>query len=583
VNVLTVVSFLLALALIIMSNTDLPLAQDMGLSQISPALSEGPDANTRIDTKGFTVSFASLVSILAVFIFYYARFATWPTGGDERLKTRPTRFYTTGVRYGIFAVMYAMGMVLFFFFANQFPDYFSALVAAMGAGGNLQSGQLPQAELLAYTLAFFLVVWPNIPVIDDSIRRILQENAGIPFEADSLVNSFLSTSGAAFTPDSEIVDQVLSWNNVKKYLSPGDFEVTATGDSLEFNLARIGYVIATLQRLAGQKSYSRALKSQDADYQQIVNGFDSILELALSASGDVGTTIHRKLIKDAKALLRKAYDLVVCSVLTVEGSPAARRQGFRKFGFELSVRDPLPVDANIIIKLLGLAFLSVCIPTILIFVFLASTETSQSPLVDRYIPKGYPEALWWSAFGATMHIVAAVIGVFVVRSAVLEERAAWNAEQPNQRPTAEIDASHVVHYTTAAILGFSVNVILLGLFDIFQPQSVVRGSWMWAIVPGVTSWFVAYNLAHLVSVRGKLRIGLRSVAHGLGTAGFAVVVGFLAVLGEGSRYPSPRGLWFMAFAGASAFFVGYIVSKTVLEWYRRRWSASGEEIIHSVA
>jgi hypothetical protein len=568
----------MATTLIVVASIDLPIAQQIGLDQLSSFLSDPtqlPNQDTPIDATGFSITVPIFVSAVAVFVFYYIRFGVWPAGGDERLKFRATRFYTTGVRYALFATLYAGGMSIFFLFSSQFPDYFAALVGVLGAGGKVEPGP----ELLAYSLAFFLVVWPNIPVIDDSIRRILQENAGIPFEADSLVTNLASQSRDMFSPDPDTVEQVLGWEKVTAVLAPEHFEATMSGDQLEPMLARMGYLIAKLREIAGEKRYSRALKPQEVELHNIESGFDSIIELLKSAPGESGAPLRQRLLKDARSYLRKSYDLVVCSVLTVEGSPSAREAAFKQFGFTIA-RDPLPIDLNIVIKLLAFAFLGVVVPTILIFIFLASTKNLQAgvgeqsqTMVEQYIPKSYIEAIWWSGFGAAMHILAAIIGVFVVRSVVLEHKMASHNRESDQVRDTDVDTGNVVYYTAAGVIGFSLNVLLLGMLDTIEPESIVRDSWMWAIVPGVTAWFVAYNMSRLIRSYRTININRRSMVHGIGTCVFALIVGFLSVLGNNLFYPSPRGLIFTMFAGFAALLVGFIVSKSVLEWYKSSLTA----------
>lgn len=589
-----IISVFFATTIIVFSYLDLPMLGAIGLDQISPVVTAPGTAspNANIDVPKLPMNVPLIVSAIAIFFFYYTRFSEWTPSSAPLLRSHETRFYTTRYKYLLGATLYGLLMVVFFVLSSQFPEHFFAAAAEFGisdTGGGLDRSP---PELLAYFLAFFLVIWPKISPIDDPIRKSIHTNSGIPLQADTLVKRLLDVRRVKFQVSPNVVDKALLSEQKAQLLKRPDFDRNQDiGADFNATMARAGYLLAELDSKESETRYAKALKQQEAEHKDVGSVYDSLVELAISDPFTNTPESRKKLLKDANALLGRIYYIVVFSVLLAEGSNGSEPRVFRKFGFELSDTDHwIQIDKNAVTWIAVLLFLGILVP---LCVFFAYTHASgavipPSSRLATFIPTSWGEAAKWSGFGTLMHVAGAVVGVAVIRSLVLEKLSDVTTTRPGQQLKAVGDsqpdlfgqmghAAYMFHYLIAFFTAFSMAVYVIAFIDIFDPRQMTEVSWPWAFLPGVTGAFTAFNLMYIVTQPGPDGIAWRILFQATATGVAALALSFVLVLDKEQVFADPVAHPFIAYCGIAAFFIGALVAYVVLWRYRIRRLAYMQE------
>lgn len=227
---------------------------------------------------------------------------------------------------------------------------------------------------------------------------------------------------------------------------------------------------------------------------------------------------EEKLRTEIKSVTSDVIQFIVCGVLAVGRSQPQRREMLEDFGYRQKNPPPIqldPVTLTVIVS--GVVFITLLCSQIYyrgVVEILKQAEeiqvinkeqknipkeSSQENLnVREIIAKKYPKLtgkvpytsskiLFWSAFAATMHLLA-IIASYLTQSSAEKHRHQLRAREPTQLPP----LTQVAEALWAAIVGLSVNIFLMAALTAAQgvPEKLVT-MWWWALVPGVTAFFTA--------------------------------------------------------------------------------------------
>jgi len=573
------INFFFALSIILLSHLDWSLFDSIGLAELSGVVNDpvghGPDSG--IDATA-PPDWPFLASMLAVFIFYFSRFSEWTSSADPILKSHPTRFYTTRNKYVAGASFYGLIMVAFFAVSYQFPEYFLSLasqfeVATAGPSSNATE------DLLAFFLAFFLVIWPKIPSADDSIRSMLHTNARIPLEADSIVSRVLFSRDTRVRVDPRTVDRVLGTEPSPMFLKRTDFENSPEiGQDFNATVAWAGYILMELNDLRGDPRYLDALKKQEAELNEANNEFAVLTEMAASRPFADSPDERKTLLRAANELLKRIHYILVFSVLLSEGSNGSNPKVFLRFGIVLKEEDHwIRPDKNVITSVALALFIGVFLPLVVFtaYTFISGSGVREDSRLAIWIPGNWPEAAAFAVEGALIHLTGVVAGIMVIRSAMLASISSYAADsiRSDARGVSlavqQEPSGHMYSYFMAFCIAFSFCIYLVALGGFQDIGNMVRFSWPWAFVPGVTASFTAANLVYISDGDGRTGLWRRVAVQAAITGLVALIVSFVVVLDPGMLMPAPDAMPFLIYCFGAAAIIGGVAGFSILVLFRR--------------
>jgi len=409
-------------------------------------------------------------------------------------------------------------------------------------GRSTTSATPPQPDEIApFAVMLTTVVWAGMrpfAEFEKRFRHRLQENAAIPTQAKELIKTFAKVGN--FVPEEAIVNNVVEGLRGNQ-LQAEDFE--DKGNSLWFLYARIKYLqyllseyktAPVLSRLAERYDYEfrdleiniEQLKNQAKQRIADIEQFAEDLKLLGSGSSEQSASKHgdelsanptlklaeqwlaKNLLKadkfredhltKQKDELRKTLEsvsndiiqLIVCGVLAVGRSPAQRWDMLEAFGLTDHEKKNIQMDAATLTWVAGIT-LSVVFTCSLIYYGLAQylgiPDKLSGSLMGEMIPQDITKVLGWSIMACLMHLLATASGYLYQRCLETNRERLRIGKQRPLRTMAQIAEA-----IWAAVIGFSVNVILIGAFIAMDNKFAMLGSfWWWALVPAVTAFFTA--------------------------------------------------------------------------------------------
>jgi hypothetical protein len=234
---------------------------------------------------------------------------------------------------------------------------------------------------------------------------------------------------------------------------------------------------------------------------------------------------------EIRSMTSDVIQFIICGVLAVGRSQPQRREMLEDFGYRQKNPPPIQLDpVTLTFVVSGVVLITLLCSMIYYLVVKFILTTGSDPInVGEIISKNYPKlngkvpdtpakALFWSAFAATMHLLA-IMASYLTQSSAEKHRHYLRTRGLTQLPL----FTQVAEALWAACVGLSVNIFLLAAVTAAQgnPEKLVT-AWWWSFVPGVTALFTA--LYTQKGARSSRQLNWLLAGQGIITGGMAFLV-----------------------------------------------------------
>lgn len=579
-----------------------------------PAIIEGQPSvgNPLLGSNGVSMdqlNFIAILGGLVVFVFYFMKFGRWPgpEGTPPGFRPKPTRHFTTWLRYIGWAMVYGFFMLSCYFFIVFFPKLFINFLDTYlglvnpGTGTDLLQRSLNTlqdnpGDIVPYAVIIVTVVWSSgFADAERTFRRSLQESALIPTEANRLIEHY-EKHHEYFKPDMILARDVIR-EIPFKLISEATFTENDDG-RLEFRFAQCEYMLDQISNLRSKRYFARVLRRYQEDFEEAKIEINRLrgklhnykIELLENLRAYNSTPLEREslILQDVNQHWERSHEpqpserryfkrmwdeleeevlkclssilkIVICTILAIGKSPNQRNALLKKFG--LTAPDIGPVlNREYVVRAGIVIFLTMLLCSGVYFAIdiFKHPVAVDGPSLAIPIPQGITEIAYWTFYAMTMHLLG-IFGGYSVQK--------WLSEEQKQFEDSPSDVLKLSDCAACFIFGFCLNIFLFAL--ILFPQSrwkEFQSGWMYALVASVTAAFTGYYMTQ----RRKLnKIDYRYiVVQGLVTALFAFVVllliydyKFLISLKE-----SPALTAYAIYVIVTTFLIGAALSFILQEW-----------------
>jgi hypothetical protein len=547
---------------------------------------------------------------LVVFVFYFMKFGRWPgpEGTPPGFRPKPTRHFTTWLRYIGWAMVYGFFMLFCYLLIIFFPKLFiNFLDAYFGLGISGTETDLLQRSLNAlkespgnmvpYAVIIVTVVWSSaFTETERTFRRNLQELALIPTEANRLIEHY-EKHHECFKANMPLARSVIR-ESPFKLISEATFTEDSE-DRLEFRFAQCEYMLDQISRLRSKRYFARVLMRYQEDFDDAkvevnklrgkLQNYKTELIETLTASNSA-TPKQESLIlsdvnqqweeshepspferryfkrmwdqleKDVLNCLRSILKIVICSVLAIGKSPYQRNALLKKFG--LAAPDDIgPVFNREYAVRTGLVIvltMLLCSGVYYMIDIFKDGKAGNCPSQAIPIPQNITEIAYWTFYAVTMHLLSIAGGYSIQK---------WLSEEHRQFEDSPRDVLKLSDCAACFIFGFCLNIFLFALLLFPQARwTDFQNGWMWALVAAVTAAFTGFYMTQ----KNKLsKIEYRNMAvQGLITAIFAFAVLLFIYDIEFLKSPRecPELMAYAIYMIVTTILIGAALSYILQEW-----------------
>jgi hypothetical protein len=163
-----------------------------------------------------------------------------------------------------------------------------------------------------------------------------------------------------------------------------------------------------------------------------------------------------------------------------------RSQFFTDLGLKMPSLTGVPLNRNLIFTICLFITVFVSTGTFLYAYLLKSVVTESCTKFYFPNPVGFSGAVVWTISTVVMHSIA-VIAAYVVQNSLLT----YNDSYKHYRAVSLIN----LDFMLAFFFGFSLNIFFLALMLSNGAFSHLTIQWKWAMVPGVSAYFVGFYIA----------------------------------------------------------------------------------------
>ncbi len=483
------------------------------------------------------VNFPAILGGIVVFFFYVMKFGRWPgpEGAPPGFRPKPTRHFTTWLRYIGWAAVYGCTMLIFYLLIIFFPKLFiDSLNASMDLGLFLQNTGLLQKILLGlkdnpnnlvpYAVIIVTVIWSGVfAARERSFRQSLQESAMIPTEANRLINEY-EADPESFQPDKDAIKRIIT--KIPYHLISKDSFQAGNMDRLERGFAQCEYMIEKIFQLRSKKIFAKTFARYQEDFEetklklhllsdnlqhykremlQVLKPKESILDTKEQTLGLVNREWdeshapqkferqyfernQKELEKEMSACLRSILQISVCAALAIGKSLRQRNALLKKLGLS-KPKGQVPILPREYCIRSALVILGVAVLSTSVYHIANSFYTAPQGIKETVIP--FPNdakmVMIWSLYSVMMNLLG-VFGGSSVQKWLSEERRQFGFSKPH--------GLNFFDYSTCFVFGFCLNVFLFALmmlpsgrFESFQY------AWPWALVSSVSASFTGFYMA----------------------------------------------------------------------------------------
>ncbi|MDJ0804555.1 MAG: hypothetical protein QNI89_12545 [Desulfobacterales bacterium] len=539
-----------------------------------PSIMEGQlrVGNPLLDTDGAPgaekaqLDFVAILGGIVVFIFYFMKFGRWPgpEGTPPGFRPKPTRHFTTWLRYIGWAVVYGFFMMCIYLLIIFFPKLFvNFLEAYIGLG---MSG--PDTDLLSrvlstlkespdnivpYAVIIVTVVWSAaFAETERTFRRTLQESAMIPTEANRLIEHY-ERHFEDFQPDMRLARSLIR-ESPFKLVSEANFSAGDEG-TLELRFAQCEYILDQITRLRAKRYFARILMRYQQDFDEakvainklrgkLQNYKSELLEtldaatnpsprqdnLTLAEANRIWEESHNplpferryfgrmwdQLEKDVLDCLRAILRIVICCVLAIGKSPYQRNALLKKFGLA-PPEDIGPVfnkEYGVRAGLVIVGTMVLCSGIYYGVDFIRNGQPDSCQQMNIPIPGDLAEVAVWTIYAVVMHLMG-ILGGYSVQK--------WLTEEHRQFEDTPVNTLKLADGLACFVFGFCLNIFFFAaiLFPKAQWYQFQYG-WPWAVVAGATGSFTGYYMSRSSKLE-RISYPIMAV-QGVVTASFAAGV-----------------------------------------------------------
>lgn len=583
-----------------------------------PAIIEGEPSvgNPLLGTNAFSegdanrLDFTAMLGGLVVFVFYFMKFGRWP--GPEStppgFRPKPTRHFTTWLRYVGWAMIYGFFMLICYFLIIFFPKLLINFLDAylqLGITGtdadllqrSLNALQENPGDMVPYAVIIVTVVWSSgFAEAERAFRRNLQESALIPTEANRLIERF-EKHPEYFKADMVRVHDIIQ-ESPFKLISETTF-AGGVGERLEFRFAQCEYILDQIARLRSKRYFARILMRYQEDFDEAKVDINRLrgklqnykIELVETLRPTHSTPLEQEALslsdvnrkwkeshdplpferryfkrmwdqleRDVLKCLRSILRIVICAVLAIGRSPYQRHAMLKKFGL-VAPGDIGPVfnreyavraGAVIVVTML------LCSGVYYAIDLFKDGKTGDSSLLNIPIPKDITEIAAWTFFAVSMHLLA-IFGGYSVQKWLSEERKQFDESPPEVLKLSDCAACFM--------FGFCLNIFWFALLLFPQAQwEAFQQGWMWALVAAVTAAFTGFYMTQKRKLT-QLQYGNLAV-QGLVTALVAAAVLLsihdISFLKSPDQFPALTA--YAIYLVVTTFLIGAALSYILQEW-----------------
>jgi hypothetical protein len=500
--------------------------------------------------EGGEFDFVTFLGGLVVFIFYFMKFGRWP--GPENtppgFRPKPTRHFTTWLRYVGWAVVYGSFMLFCYMMIVFFPKLFvNFLEAYIGIGVGVPDADLIQRilaglkgspeNMVPYAVIIVTVVWSGaFAEAERTFRRNLQESALIPTEANRLIEHY-EMHPEAFGPKMDHARRVIR-ESPFKLIAEANFTDESEG-TLEFRFAQCEYILDQISRLRSKRYFAHVLTRYQEDFDEAkielnklrgkLQGYkNELLEtlrspdsaplrqenLNLSEANRIWEKSHEplpferryfgkmwdQLENDALDCLRAVLRIVICLVLAIGRSPYQRNALLKKFGLKAPdnigpvFNREYTVRAGVVVVLTMILCSGVYYATSL----MGEGQNANCPQIAIPIPQSVAEIAVWTVYTAILHLLG-IAGGYSIQKWLTEEHRQFEDADPQQLKLSDC--------ATCFVFGFCLNIFFFALVIFPRGQwQAFQVNWPWALVAAVTASFAGYYMTRSSRLKQQDRL-----------------------------------------------------------------------------
>ena len=241
--------------------------------------------------SGYTFPFNVIAGTIIVFIFYWIKFGQWTGPAEAPLgyRPKPTRHFTTWLRYSGWAGIYAFFMVLIFAICIYMPGFVTSILQAIidfevpqlsGTHSPIKKfievlSQNEPGPIAPYALIFVTLVWAGaFGEWEKAIRKKLQESALIPLEAKRLIDAFQNKT-EYFSPNDEVIDRIID------ALPTGILnraDINNNNNRRQTIFLQCENILHRFDDLAGNRVFAKIKKRYEVEYNDAKENLDQIRE-----------------------------------------------------------------------------------------------------------------------------------------------------------------------------------------------------------------------------------------------------------------------------------------------------------------
>ncbi len=573
----------------------------------NPLLGSGAAAGGEEGQLDFTAVLGGLV----VFVFYFMKFGRWPgpAGAPPGFRPKPTRHFTTWLRYVGWAMVYGLFMLFCYLLILFFPQLFANFLDAyLGIGISGSDTDLLQRVLNAvkeqpdsmvpYAVIIVTVVWSGaFAEVERNFRRNLQESALIPTEANRLIDKY-ETHPEFFSAEPAVTRNIVR-ESPFKLISEETFSGPTT-EALCFRFAQCEYMLEQISGLRSKRYFARVLARYQEDFDEakveinklrsklqnykleIIETMRSAEDTPLQREAMTLADVNRRwaqshdplpferryfqrtweqLERDTTACLRAILRIVICAVLAIGKSPYQRNALLKKFGL-VAADDIGPVFNREYTVRAGLVIFVTMLLCSGVYYGVDSFRDGRvgnCPL-NVPIPSSLAEIMFWTVYTVMIHLLG-IFGGYSVQK--------WLSEEQRQFDDSPPDGLRLSDLATCFTFGFCLNIFLFALLLFPAARwSEFQGAWLWALMGGVTAAFTGFYMSrssrlHEIQWRSLALQGLVTALLAFGVALFVYDLRFLRSPAE-----CPALTAYIVYLLATTSLIGAALSTILQEWIR---------------
>lgn len=485
------------------------------------------------------VDFPAILGAIVVFFFYVMKFGRWPgpEGAPPGFRPKPTRHFTTWLRYMGWACIYGSTMLIFYLLIIFFPKLFiDSLSATMNLGTFTQHSGLFQklilglkenpGNLVPYAVIIVTVIWSGVFAVRERFfRQSLQESAMIPTQANQLIEKYESDPDA-FCPEENSIKKIIV--KIPYHLISRESFSADNKDRLEKGFAQCEYMLSKIFELRTKKIFAKTFARYQEDLEeaklaihmlsdnlqqhkremlQAMKPNESVPDTKTQTLGRVSRDWENahspkefekeyfirnreELEKEMSDCLNAILRIAVCASLAISRSTRQRNALLKKLGLAAPKVQIAVLSWEYISRAGWIVLLVTLLSTGIYHLtdyFYTIPDGTQSGTVP--FPSDTGKIMVWCLYSVAMNILG-IFGGFSVQKWLTEERRQFDFSKPHRL--------NISDYSTCFLFGFSLNVFLFaalllpsGGFEKFQY------AWPWALPGSVSACFTGFYMVRV--------------------------------------------------------------------------------------